>query len=212
MTLKYKHIATSLYSHASFKYKSHYTGEGYESRTHITSGEITVINYNSIYNQITGRSYISNVKNYCLNRFINRNITKDSYKFEISTGFYGDEPGAKLNSSVETEVNVFIDTLNGNISDDELIEMIFIDEYGFILDELKNKTWIFKNLPIKNIIPSGGMRHTSKDIIEKYTENEWQLSCVCQKVGDKYRLIDGYHRYSAAFKLNKKKIITIYCE
>lgn len=181
--------------------------------THIDGGRIIKVHHENIYEGITLKNKINNIRDYCLNRFVRKNFTTDSFNFDIKSGYYGDEPGCSLNETTAEKLDLFIDLLNNKlINETTLVEMVLIDEYGFILDELKNKSWAYKTLPIKDIMPTGGMRHVSKELIEKYSENEWQLSCVCQKIGDKFRLIDGYHRYSAALKLNKTKITTIFCK
>ncbi len=48
MKLIYKHIDHNSYSLAEYDYDSYTSGEGYETRTHITSGRITEVNYNYI--------------------------------------------------------------------------------------------------------------------------------------------------------------------
>lgn len=143
----------------------------------------------------------------------------DSIEFSTSCGYYGHEPGADLDIKVKDQVIEFVGKLNNpSYVENNLIEQVLILEYGFILDELKNKEWKFENIPMKDIIPAAGMRHVVKNIIDSYVEDSssergpYKLSCVCQKIGDKYRLIDGYHRYSVAKQLNNKNIITVYCE
>lgn len=213
MDKTYKHIDSNHYSLAEYDYNSYYSGERYETRTHITDGKITEVNYNSILWTITGSVKITNIKSYCLDRYIRRNINISSFEFDINQGYYGDEASCSLNDNDAKKINIFVDLLNDKSKkDNSLVELVLIEEYGFILDELKNKEWKFNKVKLNDIIVPTAMRHVQKEIIDEYVKVDKDLSCLCQKVGDKCRLIDGYHRYSAAKQLNKTKIITIYCE
>lgn len=193
----------------------------------IDGGTIKEIKYNAIYCAINNKGTIESVRDYCLERFLRLNILTKDVEFVVNSGYYGDEPSCSLDLKCKNKISDFIHDLNDqNIDDCIFVEQVLNDEYSFILEELKNKEWNYSIVDVKSIIPAAGMRHTSKKIIEKYIEEvKWEykhddderdyalkLSCLCQKVGDKYRLIDGYHRYSAALKIGMKQIIIIYCE
>ena len=216
MDIVYKHIDHNSYSLAEYDYNSYTSGEGYETRTHITDGKITKVNYDSIQWTISNNQKIRNIRDYCLDRYIRRNININSFEFDTTVGYYGDEPCALLERSDAQKINKFIDLLNDKSkTDSSFVELVLIEEYGFILDELKNKEWKFEKIKLNDIIVPTAMRHTQKEMIGEYIkilESNKELTCVCQKIGNKFRLIDGYHRYSAAKQLNKTKIITIYCE
>lgn len=195
------------------------------SLSRIDGGSIKYIKYNDIYQAIQSKGAISSVRDYCLDRFLRLNISTKDVEFETISGYYGDEPTCSLHEDTKNKIISFIDSLNDEtINESNLVEQILTEEYNFILDELKNKKWHYEIINVKDIIPGAGMRHTSKDIIEKYVEEvKWEyddderdfslrLSCLCQRVGNKYRLIDGYHRYNAAVKCKMEKIITIFCE
>jgi hypothetical protein len=199
----------------------------YGSVSRIDGGSIKYIKYADIYSAINNTCRIQSVKDYCLDRFLRLNILTNNVEFETTRGYYGDEPTCSLDRDVKDKVIEFITCLNDElINDSFFVEKVLTEEYNFILDELKNKKWHYEIINVSDIIPAAGMRHTSKEIIEKYIEEvKWEykhddderefalkLSCLCQKVGNKYRLIDGYHRYSAAIKIGMKQIITIYCE
>lgn len=212
------------YGLCEYDYSSHTepSGNYYGCITHIDRGWITNVNHSYIYYSSKDKNVIENIRDYCLDRYIRRNLTKESFEFVIHGGYYGDEPGTRFNTNDAEKFDRFIDSLNDqSITDSSLIESVLTDEYGFILDELKNKTWHFSKQLLTDVIPAAGMRHTSKTIIENYIKessdvspdsDSLDLTCLCQKIKNQYRLIDGYHRYSAAKKLNQSKIITIYCE
>ena len=177
----------------------------------ITNGRITEIDKLCLYKSISGRNSIKSIKDYCLDRFINKKFNKDVVSFVTKSGYYGDEGNYEVAISFSEELNCLIDRLN-NIDENEtkLIEESLILEYGYILPELCGRSWIFRdNILLKEIHPAAGMRHVDYNIVNQYKnqyiKENYNLTCLCLH----QRLIDGYHRYSAANQLMLKSINAI---
>jgi hypothetical protein len=153
------------------------------------------------------------IKFYCLERFLNEMVKKNPLGkiFKIGTcgGYYGEEvEGVYLTSFAQKEVGIFIEQLNKK-SHTELIEIVLEKEYGYILPQIKNKQWHIDKFLLSDIDISFEHKFNIDKINEYKSRN---LSCLCRKINEKYRLIDGRHRYIAAINANKKKILTIWCQ
>ncbi len=203
---------------------------GENNYNQIVNGKITEINHNSLYKQIVKKHSINNIRDYCLDRFIRVNFTNDVVFFVIKSGYYGDEAGFEINNEFIESLNGFINKLNlPDTNETELIEEILMSEYGYILPELKNRNWEFtSDVKLDNINPAAGMRHVNKNIVDGYKkefkENKYTLTCLVENkqsitydmdsgrnYNNSLRLIDGYHRYSAANQLKLKTIDIISC-
>jgi len=225
--VKYKIEESYLSYCATCDYSSHTQNYDnyYGNITYIDKGWIEEVRYWDIYLGCNNSDKIESVRDYCLERFIRKTFNKDSFNFRAKSGYYGDEPAVEVVNDVFIKLKEFINTLNDDsVSDSFIVEDILKLEYKFILDELKNKSWKFNIINTEDIIAGSIMRHTSDEVLEKYLnetkinicdpleEYSVNLGCICQKIGNKFRLIDGYHRYATAVKLKFPKIIAIYCE
>ena len=176
----------------------------------ITNIKINSICYNYIYHDLAKHDVIKDIKDYCLDRALPRLITLDNVTGYGKSGYYGEEFAADLDPNVTDKVNKYLEFLE-NATDTAAIEDVLVKEYGYILDELKNKNWFMEPVLIKNII-AGDKNHYRKldpKAIEAYKHKNYDSSCLCIKIlrDDTYRLIDGYHRFAAANQNNKKKIL-----
>jgi hypothetical protein len=82
------------------------------------------------------------------------------------------------------------------------IELVLELEYGYVLDELKDKDWEIIDVPISSVKTPYAKIYNK--IVDQYTGDEVIL---CQTLGNKsYRLIDGNHRFIKAKKINKEEV------
>lgn len=209
---------TGMYDYGYGVVEYDYDTQG-DGNDRVITGSITRINCNSLYENITKKSKIENINDYCLDRFIRKSFTKDVVSFVVRSGYYGGEADYKIADSFGEQLNNFIIQLNNNLDGKEntnLIEQVLILEYGYILPELKNKIWSFETIKLNFINPAAGMKHVQKSIVDEYKnqtiDGKYNLTCVCQ-LNDKleYRLIDGYHRFAAANQLMLTKMDAIVC-
>jgi hypothetical protein len=72
-------------------------------------------------------------------------------------------------------------------------------EYGYLLDCVESVASVSIIEVSPNAICTPQMEYfkkVDKDVIEEYKDRNLPIA-VCVKHGDKYRLIDGYHRFVA---------------
>lgn len=169
---------------------------------------IVKVNYHSLCWRIAGKSEIKSIKDYCLNRIVNL-IEKESFDAFAVNGYYGQEIEVKWDSKDLKDLNRSIKFLNEN-DEDACVEHVLEKEYGFVLDDLKNKHWEMKSVPINQITTSSQLKKVNNNLINSYISNK-NFTCLCIKDGATFRLMDGYHRYAAALKDDNKKITAIYC-
>ena len=127
---------------------------------------------------------------------------------------YGDEVDVK--QAIKNKLNEI-----SNLSDVEKIKKVLEYEYGYLLDAIKDaKSVEIKEVPFDSIKIGNDSYHSKIKDFEMYKDYEGPIAiCTTEsyvkhwsvkfsKETDYYRIIDGYHRYSAA-KLNKKDTVKI---
>lgn len=219
--IKYNH---SLYRYGIYDYGyadlvNHDSDSVYDSNNNktIVNGRITAIKTYNLYKLITGRHSIKSINDYCLDRFIKKSFTKDAVIFITTSGYYGDEADFNISNDFSKNLNEFIQKLNSQENNSKLIEEILILEYGYVLNELKNREWFFEKISLNLINPAAGMKHVQKNVVDDYKQEvsdyKYNLTCLCQTLsqGKAYRLIDGYHRFSTANQLYLEKIDAVVC-
>lgn len=147
---------------------------------------------------------------YCINRILKNNkIWEDeNWNIEIIDSYYGEEVDkVNLNINVSSKIsnqienNISLDKLTPRVND--LLKL----EYGYITKELYNKKYKIENIKRNDIIIPN-KEHFEKASSEiKYNENN--IKCVVVLKGNKYKLVDGYHRLSKS-KSDKVKAIIGY--
>lgn len=147
---------------------------------------------------------------YCIERILNcfGIYDPDFWEPQIGRGYYGEE-FENFSFNHANEVNSYIDNLLSLNFDYEKINYILKLEYGYILDSIKDKTdWSIKKVD-KNLIKFGNEAYTSRlnrSTIIRYEKSTYDMPiCICLPVDDNYKIIDGYHRFSA-LEDNVKKI------
>lgn len=107
----------------------------------------------------------------------------------------------------------FITTVNNFLNSEDKIEFLIDNEYGYVLDSHKNKDWKFVVTSISNL------KCPQRDYFKKINQSiDYQLSPnlpigLYKKIGNKFEVIDGYHRLCVA-KNNSDcdEVEIIYCE
>jgi len=136
---------------------------------------------------------------YCLERLCNQ-YTVDCFSLNVVNGYYGEEiNGVVLDD--ESLIEQFLALNNPT----EWVEFYLKQEYGYVLEDLKNLNWIIEKVDLKYIVVPNTYRKLNRKTVEKYCKqykNDF-LSCLTDC---NYKLIDGYHRVQASKELNKQKI------
>ena len=148
---------------------------------------------------------MTNIDRYCLGRILvcNRfyDCDTDRWNLDIERSYYGEVVGG-----VYASVGKSNDDIKKYLSlkeDNERIFFVLDLEYGYVLDDVKNKTFTIENIATKDImaLSKGHYRKVDKEVVEYYRGES--ICGLVIKEADGYRLIDGYHRFIA----NKDKEI-----
>lgn len=121
-----------------------------------------------------------------------------NYDINITRGYYGEEIGSiclKENIANKIEEEIYNTLAIGTLKD--TIEHLLYMEYGSILPELNDCDYELATVDKKDIIFSSISHHNlvKKKDLEFYSDvNYNSIRGIVMKIGDKYRLIDGYHR------------------
>lgn len=154
---------------------------------------------------------------YCIERLLRsyRLEETSSYYIDYGASYYGDE----INGIYLEDANEIANKVSEMffLSPIELIKQSLENEYGYLTERMKEiKKCYVKEINSNNLIISN-KEHYKKlntNTIEMYKKYSYPIG-VYLKEKDihktiKYRIIDGYHRYSALFKPNTiQKIIAV---
>lgn len=137
---------------------------------------------------------------YCIERLFSIHNVYDVSCWELSVkgGYYGEEiNGAEFSNEDKLIADIYkvlsLDT-------DDAIRYILEAEYGYVLPVLKDKTFSVYSLNLNEVhIPND--RYLAVVSSEAFAGSEVKGLLLAEH--DKFKLIDGYHRYSCLMK-NKK--------
>ena len=120
-------------------------------------------------------------------------------------GYYGEELG-----SAHITDNELIDRLVGltELSEDEQIRQALINEYGYLLPELKHCKFVKEKVSLFDIKPAnlGYYQKLSFQKIKAITDSYDFKKNVCGIIRQDGGIIDGYHRFKAAEHLDKQVV------
>jgi len=133
----------------------------------------------------------------------------DNWNIEVEGGYYGEELGeVRLNKDVAETISNLLMSLE-DASDNEIVETSLQVEYGFVLPTLKDKTWTLERVPTAEL-DLGNKHHAGnldeERIVRYRITDEQPIIGLLLFLDKKYRVIDGYHRITAA-KKDKKQVV-----
>lgn len=185
-------------------------GDDYCRCTKVINPRVESVNYTSILCRIIEIfKKESPITLYCIDRIINRYGLSDTSNWEpeVTGGYYGEEVDGATFCDSEKLITSISELLLKE-SDDEKIEFILEHEYGYILPDASNKNWRITQVHIGDIKANNEQHYVklNKDKIDEYCnivkddENYIIAICLPNEETGIYRIIDGYHRYTAAEK------------
>lgn len=182
-------------------------GNYYGYYTEISGVNITSFNLNDFINKISETT--DKILKYCVDRILrNSNLNKDSLETRVFGGYYGDEFEISLNDEISNKIIKNLESLK-NKNDFEMIKEVLLLEYGYLLESINNKTLCnIEEINIKDVILNDYYVKKVNDL-ECYGEDYKLERGIYIKEGSKFRIIDGYHRFMAAKKLNYNTINAI---
>ncbi len=145
---------------------------------------------------------LSTIEEYCVERILRMFKLYDMNNWELSTcnGYYGEEiEGIFIDpKNLAVTIGRHIDEVLKTKSNDEKVKYILELEYGYLLDEFKDKK--FKKTKVKKEQLHFGAKghHIKLDplVVEQY-KGYPLFKAICTQKEDVFRIIDGYHRCAA---------------
>lgn len=134
-----------------------------------------------------------------------------NYEGLWGAGYYGEEvQGGRFTGRV-ADIDAALNRFLGLRTLKAKVEHLLVLEYGHLLESLKDRKWR-EALVEKGSLVLGNTDHYHKldrNAVERYAD--WDLlHAVCVKDGDRYRVIDGYHRSAALLQSTNSKARIIY--
>jgi len=121
-----------------------------------------------------------------------------NWNIEIEGGYYGQEIGdITIKESIATEIERELWTVFALSTLKEKIEYLLKVEYGKVLTELSNCNYESIVIDKEDIIfgSKGHAENVSKKKLDFYSDKNYSgIRGIVIKCGDKWRVIDGYHR------------------
>jgi hypothetical protein len=149
---------------------------------------------------------------YCFDRICYAFNVYDKYLYEVETcgGYYGEEIRGVWFENEEKVFDAYYEMLELK-TPLEKIQYCLKLEYGYLLDCVESATSAdIIEVSTDKIRPPQKeyFIKVDKSVIEEYKNRELPIA-VCIMDGDKYRLIDGYHRFVANKDKDRVKIIVL---
>ena len=191
-------------------YSRHYDCESHGCRDEgicrcstIVDFEIESLHVDSIASYLSEKTHwISepdDLTRYMLERLLRR-INPQDLSYDIRHSYYGEE----VSWIKVPNLPKFPDDL------DDAMRQLLMEEYGWVKPELEKAEFeIAKNVPITDVvIPNKGhYQKLDRKTVEEYKAKPPEYAtCLCRKEGNKYGIVDGYHRYMAASESGVKTI------
>lgn len=148
-------------------------------------------------NQPTLSAEETEILKYCFDRLlrIHKVYETDSWEASTTGGYYGEEIGKIYLCETTTGKIVSAMEALSKQSLAEKVEYLLEEEYGYLLDSVKGKEWSVETVD-RNLINLGqeeyGRKVKEEDLA--FYREFYLPRGIAIKSGDRYRLIDGYHR------------------
>jgi hypothetical protein len=133
----------------------------------------------------------------------------DIWDVHVVGGYYGQEIGSvTLDRDVALAVDRDIARYARLSAIKSQTEFLLQLEYGYLLDVLKDRRYRTQTVPL-NQVRFGNedyRKRVDSEMVEHYQSYPYFVGVVLQEDKNCFRLIDGYHRFTAATFANAKKV------
>jgi len=184
------------------------------------SPEVSSFAYKDIAAKIIRQFDIKNEKIiYCVDRICSTIRIDDFYCLK-SGGYYGEELDSitidnyeildKLEESIDIKLSRKrkLDKLKNESELDDKIRDVLTMEYGYLLDYIKASSFSIIEIDTKDIIfPQTEYLKTLSSAKVGVYKNHSGICGIVRLSGNKYKVIDGYHRISSNLHKSKIKVI-----
>jgi len=183
-------------------------GDDYCRCSTIVNTQVSSVPYEKLAEEIAPESILLK---YCVERILRHFKPlreQSSWDIEVEGGYYGEELGeVKLDKNVAETLATILHSLE-DATDNQAVETALNVEYGFILPTLKDKTWTLERVAVAEL-DLGNKHHAAnldEERVDSYRVEKQPVIGLLLKADNKYRVIDGYHRITAA-KRDKKQVV-----
>lgn len=158
---------------------------------------------NSKINSLIG-NVTSEIDFYTIDRIlrINEVYKPSNWDIQIFNGYYGEEINEIiLDNSLAIKIENQLEEAFNITGLKERIEYLLTLEYGYILPDLKGRSYQVATIEKSKIIFGSDNQYykVSNDKLEHYSDNKYlTYRGIVTPKGNEYRLIDGYHRCFAS--------------
>lgn len=157
---------------------------------------------------------ISNIDfvDYCVDRLLRIYQVYDKDVWDISTshGYYGDEIDEICLNNFGSLRDDIIKVIK--LSSNKRIEFVLEKEYGNLLASVGQRKWSVKKID-SSLLLVGNKEYVKKIPITQrgvYQKHNLPIG-IYIKIGQKYQLVDGYHRYVEIVQAQKENPVEIIC-
>jgi hypothetical protein len=181
----------------------------------ITNLRITDVAVDSIWKEtieVLKKDYeeISLQHQYCIDRLFSIHKVWDTSLWEVGVigGYYGDETDDATFSNffdLKKDIYTVLD-----LDTDDAIKWILVQEYGFLLDSLKDVTFTVYDMSIDEITVPNTFYMNKVSSNESAAPSE--IYGILSSHHGKYTIIDGYHRLKDAQNSKEKTVMYIVAE
>ena len=182
--------------------------------TEIINAHVQKVDIKRVIKELSNRYDRSNslIDVYCFDRicYALKIYCEDLYEVEVGGGYYGEEVYGVYFDNEEKFYNAYNELLALN-TDIEKIKYCLRLEYGYLIDCVENASSVNIITVSPNEIYTPQMeyfRRVDKNVIDEYKDRYLPIA-VCIKDGDKYKLVDGYHRFVANKDSDEVNIIAL---
>jgi hypothetical protein len=147
---------------------------------------------------------------YAVDRIVHHLKLDNSFETAVVGGYYGEETGGTYLTSNANQNMITNLTALKDLSDIDIVKYVLTMEYGYLLDSIKDCQEVEITEIDLNLISFNNEYRKKIDNSENYYDEKYdQPRGIFIKNGEKYRLIDGYHRVGKANQLKMKTINAI---
>jgi hypothetical protein len=154
------------------------------------------------------------IEKYTIDRVlrINKLWNTSKWEIEVGGGYYGQEISSiKLRQDIIEKLEIDLERAF-DISDlNKRIEFLLEIENGWILDEIKGLKYTIQEIDRDDLI-FGNLEHykrVQREDLDFYSDKNYKgIRGLVKKNGDKWKIIDGYHRLS---KTENRKVKVLVC-
>jgi hypothetical protein len=176
--------------------------------------EITSVNLRGIAQEMVKKlGWTKNpIKAYCLERLLiaaklYRLIVCDVWDVRVENNYYGEEIwGVNIDCGIAASLIEQLEAIQ-KMTNDRAIAFVLEKEYGYVLEKLQGAKYELFSTPVKDLVFGQDSHYKKLDeyTIEYYAEHEWEgvPQGIILRDG---KVIDGYHRLSAAKRSKHRNV------